>query len=203
MLLKVENLSLLKGYDWSAVLQRYRDLCQEAEQGKLQGSLTQLGPYTYKTYDLPQGILTYYDGLVTTGWYQWVGGYLESIADVCAVIRQRLDTHDLKLVNFNFYQIESDIKPHVDQKEPGEADDGHCNLNYIVSSQDDCCSAYVDTIQGRQSMTLLEHECYLIDTTVRHGVYNKGQRAVFQIKFHSSAQKVRDWLILNPGFLES
>ena len=201
MLKKIDSCSLLQDFNWSPVHTHYLDLCQQAKTGQLQASTTYLGPYTYSTYELAKGILTYYDGLVSTGWYQWVGAGLEDHVSVCADIKNRIDSAALNFVNFNYYEISSSIKPHIDQKMPGEADKGHCNLNYVTASSDADCYAYVDTSEGRQQMLMSEKQCYLIDTTVRHGVVNNAPRSVFQIKFHSPAELVLEWLEDNPNFL--
>ena len=78
------------------------------------------------------------------------------------------------------------IETHVDGKVPGEAPDGHCNINYIISSTDD--SAYTEVMNDvvKEQYQSVPGTCWLIDTNTAHRVVNNGYREVFQIKIYNS-----------------
>ena len=77
------------------------------------------------------------------------------------------------------------------------ATQGHCNLNYIVESDPES-TAYFQRPDGLHFYRSPKNTAWLLDSTVPHWVENEGQRIVFQLRFHSPYDQVRECLTQYP-----
>lgn len=203
MLQQFSDPGLLTVIDWQPVLAEYQRLCGMAGAGEIT-DVYEEPSYASKIYCVDGGCLVASD-LLTEGvvWYVWAGANLERMIPECATLRQRLQTSGLNLVNFNYYSITGNIHSHIDGKTLAESGQGHCNLNYIVSSLDQHNQTWIKHNDHTQTAPTTADTLWLIDTTQEHGVSNKGHRETFQIKFHSPYQDVAHWLMSNPDFLHA
>lgn len=130
-------------------------------------------------------------------WYVWNGQLLETVFPWSAKLRQKFGSHGIDLVDFSLSRHFHSIKKHTDKKAPGVATQGHCNLNYIVESDPES-TAYFQRPDGLHFYRSPKNTAWLLDSTVPHWVENEGQRIVFQLRFHSPYDQVRECLTQYP-----
>ena len=128
-------------------------------------------------------------------WDMIGGKIIEKIlpADLIA-LRDDMTNAGLNFINFNYYQHLGHILEHVDGKEIDEGKHGHCNINYIVSSDTPNSTTFARKHGHEESYRSIPSTAWLLNTTINHGVRNTGLREIFQIKIFSPFDDVRQFL---------
>lgn len=191
---------LLNSIDWSAVRNKYQQLCDLASKGSITDMYNEAA-YGARIFCIDGGAIIETKIGDPDTFYLWTGGGLEKLVVECGIMRDRLANSDLNFVNFNFYSMTSSLITHVDGKTEAERNTGHCNLNFVVSSSDIEASIYFEHDQGITTAKTAPGTLWLLDTDKPHGVKNSGMREVFQLMFHSPYGQVLQWLEDNPDFL--
>lgn len=181
--------------DWAKISATYDSLIKMIEQNKFQSYGAEA--YKSKVYSLGYlgGCMIVSDTLTKPhAWWIWAGDYLEKfLGPEILNLKKEIINAGFDFVNFNYTKHQGSIARHIDGKSPGEAPDGHCNLNFIVSSTDPhACTIATDnkTTEQYQSVT---GTCWLLNTAAYHQVNNTGHREVFQIKIHNAFLDVKSF----------
>jgi hypothetical protein len=195
MLISENPLPVQINYDWQRLRRVYHKLIENYHHGffdrtqwndKIQHTACDLGRH---------GQLVISDNITEGAWIIWTGGLLDSILPWAKEIRHKTKQAGIFLQDFAFHYHYGDITRHTDKKTGDEIDfqNSQCNLNFVVSSSDPESTSYFERPDGVHCYVGRAGFGYLIDSSVPHWVENKGHREVFQIKFHSSYDKVKDF----------
>lgn len=137
-------------------------------------------------------------------WQVWNGKFLEwLLPPEIFLLTDKLVDAGLNFVNFSYTCHYGKIKKHIDGKQIDEGLDGHCNLNYIISSTDPEAKTVSTGSNGQTEIYLSSPgKLFLLDTATPHQVINGGIREVFQLKFHSSFNEVKQFFTDNNLILK-
>lgn len=201
MLAPIEiDCALLQCIPWDDVRNQYVELCDMVSNGSVTDMYDE-NAYGARIFCIDGGCILETVLGDPDKWYLWAGKNLEQSIHACEIMRHRLVGSDLDFINFNFWSHSGSIRTHVDGHTDSEQADGHCNLNFIVSSSDHdsfvYCESDQNTIVGNSKTGTL----WLLDNNIRHGVKNTGRREVFQLRFHNTYAQVFTWLTNHRDFL--
>ena len=181
--------------DWINIGTAYDNLIQMIEQNKFQSSgAAEYKATVYSLGDLGGCMIVNYTLTKPYAWWTWAGDYLEKFlpTEVLNLKKEIIDA-GLDFVNFNYTKHQGSIARHIDGKAPGEAPNGHCNLNFVVSATDpQACTIATDDVTTEQYQSI-PGTCWLLNTATYHQVNNTGHREVFQIKIHNSFSEVKSF----------
>lgn len=187
-------------YDWSRMIRIYDVLIEKHRSGFFKDT-------TYRfphIPDLEAHDIGKYGTIVTSrrltpyeDWYVWTGLLLDTVFPWTQQLKDHFEQHNIDFVDFSLSRHFHSIKQHVDRKTAGVAEQGHCNLNYIIESDPDARSFFESTA-GVCFYPSPVNTAWLLDSSVPHWVENEGPRTVFQLRFHSPYQQVLDHLCENP-----
>jgi hypothetical protein len=136
-------------------------------------------------------------------WYNWTGKLLDKTLPWSKKLKEQLKLADLNFVNFSYFVHHHEIYEHIDGKtEEEKLFEGHCNINYVISCESQETYTYVSNGEKRETYNSNTSSAWLLNTSLPHGIKNKGKREVFQIKFHSPFEKVCKFLQENPSILK-
>jgi len=180
-------------HDWIKINQVYNQLIKMIDEKKFQSY--RADEYKASVYSLGNlgGCMVVSEKLTKPNtWYIWSGELLETLLPPkIHALKQQIIDAGLNFINFSYTQHQGSIAKHIDGKSPGEAPNGHCNLNYIISSFDSgACTVATDGISTEQYSSV-PGSCWLLNTATYHQVNNTGNREVFQIKIHNSFAEVK------------
>ena len=201
ILYQVSN-PLMKQYDWRRLQLVAGHLFSKVDQGYFDNSVLWEPAYQAKIFNIGcHGSVTVNHSLTNNSpWYTWTGPLLETTIPFCKDIRQRLLKNQLNFVNFTYTLHFDNIKPHIDGKTDQEKNLGSCNINHIIASESTESFTFAESGAIKQRYQTIPGDTWLVNTDVVHGVINKGQREVFQVKFHQPFEQVQDFFISNPDF---
>jgi hypothetical protein len=189
-------LNLKFNCDWDRVRKIYHRINQLREQHRF--NKTYEPTYQSEVYSLgKQGSMITDHNLTDSEWNIWTGKLLEQVLPPEVLnISSELLTANLKFINFGYFIHHGPIKKHVDGQKLDDTDNGHCNINYIVSSTDTNARTHlVDSVSGEhESYPSIVGKAWLLDSASMHWVENTGTREIFQIKVFSSFYKVKNFL---------
>jgi len=187
-------------YDWSRMIRIYDVLIEKHRSGFFKNT-------TYRfphIPDLEAHDIGKYGTIVTSrgltpweDWYVWTGQLLDTVFPWTQTLKDRFSEHNIDFVDISLSRHFHSISQHIDRKTAGIAEDGHCNLNYIIESDPDARS-YFESAEGTVCYPSPQNTAWLLDSSVSHWVENEGPRIVFQLRFHSPYQLVLDNLQQYP-----
>ncbi len=146
------------------------------------------------------GRLAYSCNLTEDCWFFWSGKMVESLIPCTSELKEKAADSGILLQNFAYHCHYGNISKHVDSKELKDISfqKNQCNLNFIITSQDKQSISCFEHDDGIHYYTGKENSAYLMDSSVPHWVTNNGFREIFQIRFHSSYDSVKNFFNLNP-----
>lgn len=212
MLYQVKNSTLLTEFDWERTQYIFQELWNLVSAGDMKDRFYYDEDYKANTYSLGNygGVIENFSLTRGSPWITWTGPLLESVIPWTTDLKNKLQNSGLDFVNFTYTRHLVDIDKHIDGKSKSERIDilnsgqGHCNINYMIYCENPDSYTYVEDEKGnRSTYQSTPGTAWLLQTDVPHGVVNKGRREAFQIKFHSSFDKVKHWLEKNPDFLNA
>jgi hypothetical protein len=191
----VKKINLVIHQDWSEVMFVNQSIRERVSSGQLPDPVwvEEYGDYKYNFGNF--GAIQFLDGLAdhTTPKYStsmFYGKMVESMLPWTKEIRNTFK--ELNIAGFTYYETAGNISPHIDGQINGQAEQGHCRLNYIINDTD--AVTYVDNNGNIESHGSESGSAWLIDTTKLHWVKNNQERQVFQITFHDPFKRVSDYL---------
>jgi hypothetical protein len=191
----IEKINLIIHQDWTKLTDLTNRVLVQGAEGKLpKGKFYE--EYDDYRYDLnTYGSVFFLDSLSDPGTPKYsssmIGGKIvETLLPWSADCRKLFD--GLNLVSFTYFVTKGNLAPHSDGHLEGQADEGHCRLNYIVNDTD--AMTYVDNDGKIESYPSHANTAWLLDTTKTHWVVNSQYRQVLQFNFSSSFDKVFNYI---------
>lgn len=208
MIYKIPNITLLQTADWCRTRAIFDYICKLIDDGKLDRRCSFNDSYVSKQYDLGGYGSVIENTVLTDGspWRTWSGQLLENTLPWTKNLRSKLDQLNLNFNGFSYGRHFSSVKQHVDgksQQDRKTSDQGHCNINFIVIGTDSQAFTYcVDQSGRKKCYASLPGQAWLLRTDVAHGIMNQSLREVFQIKFHTSFDRVKECFDNIPDLLD-
>lgn len=201
MICQIENIQRLHDTDWTKIGKIFQRLWDRIETGDLENKCHFEPSYNAKIFSMGEfgGILENRSLTNGTPWRTWTGLSLSRLLPWAEPLIQDAKQNNINFINFAYSRHLSYISAHIDGKTAEEKCDEHCNLNFIVRSDD--FDAHTWSENQLNEHHSLPGTAWLLETNSPHGVKNSGVRDVFQIKFHSSFHQVKHWLENNPKLL--
>lgn len=203
MIKQLTSIDLLTNTDWTRTRSIYYYLSNLIDTGYFHNKIEYEDSYKAVSYSLGNyGSIGESTILTEELWRVWAGPLLEMTLPWAPRVRTVLEESGLNFVGFSYFKHTRDIKKHVDGKRPGEADAGHCCVNFITVNDDPNTITWaVDDLGQRVEYPGAVGTAWLLRTDTYHGVNNAGPREVFQLRFHSPWEQVANWISSNTEFL--
>ena len=180
--------------DWDGIRKVYRTIKEKKDAGHLHNVYEEIA-YQAQTYSLGDyGCMLSNTSLTSeiNPWDTLFGKILEKfLSENTLSLRDKIKFAGLNFINFGYYQHSGSIKAHIDGKKVNEGKDGHCNVNFIVGSEDPNSMTFALNDEHKEFYRSIPGTTWLLNTEVVHGVDNIGCREVFQIKIYNSFDTVK------------
>lgn len=201
MICQIENIQHLQDTDWKTIGKIFQRLWDQIETGILEHKYYYEPSYNAKIFSMGDLGSISENRTLTDGspWRTWTGLLLERRLSWAKSLIQSAKQNDINFVNFAYSRHLSYISSHVDGKTTVEKCNEHCNLNFVVKSDDP--NAYTWSCDQTEKYHCRPGTAWLLETNSIHGVENHGVRDIFQIKFHSNFLRVKTWLDNNTELL--
>lgn len=184
--------------DWNRVRKIYQKIIDNYHQGFFEKTTSWVNEHYAYGADLGEhGRLSISTSLTNgVNWYIWTGSFLERLLPFSERLKYQFQKDNINFCNFAYMQHTTDIAKHID----GNIDPliKQCNLNYIVAADDTNATSYFQDSSGIHSYPSTPGKAWLINNSVDHWVDNQNFREVFQIRFHDSYDRVKQYLTDNP-----
>ena len=185
----ISQLNLTVSADWSRIRKVYTHVIEKKDAGSFEPTKE---PYNATLYSLGNYGCVVVSTSLTEGadWNFWSGKLLESfLPPNILALRDQIQSAGLHFTNFVYYQHRGSIQEHIDQNKPGDGNDGHCAINFIISANDPNATTVAHTDNCQESYKSIPGTTWLLNTAVPHRIDNNDFREVLQIRVLSSYQK--------------
>ena len=190
----ISQIDLKVPADWDGIRKAYWSIKERKNAGHLP-DVQEVIEYQAQTYSLGNyGCMLSNTSLTSEAnpWDTLFGKIVEKfLPQHILSLRDEIKFAGLNFINFGYYQHVGSIKEHIDGKKIDEGKDGHCNVNFIVDSEDPNAMTFAYNDNRQESYQSIPNTTWLLNTEVVHGVNNTGRREVFQIKIYNSFGKVK------------
>lgn len=186
-------------YDWKRVNRIYQRILEKKLQGNYKSSFE--GSYDAMVYSLKtHGAVIASTSLTNHEWNIWTGPLLEFVLpDNVQELANKLLESNLNFINFGYFIHYGEIKKHSDGVEDPRGAEGHCNINYVISSTDPNAKTHLHNTKTGvcEEYPSTVGTTWILDSSVDHWVSNTGAREIFQIKVFSPFDKVKQFFADN------
>lgn len=186
-------------YDWKRVNRIYQRILEKKSQGNYKPSYEK--SYDSMVYSLKtHGAVISSTSLTNYEWNIWTGALLEFVLPKeIQKLSKKMSESNLNFINFGYFIHQGEIKKHRDGVDDLRGAEGHCNINYVISSTDPNAKTYLhNTTTGvYEEYPSTVGTAWILDSSVDHWVKNSGTREIFQIKVFSPFKKVKQFFIDN------